>query len=159
MAKKFLREFIILLLVFLMGCAPTRVRPYAEKYKGPEKRIAVMDFEVKVPRAHWKIGSGMAEMLTTALHKTGKFVVVERKAIHDIIKEQDFGETGRVRKETAAKIGDILGAQVLVRGAVTEFEEKVGRGGVGGVLLKKKPKLISPRLLLMLPVISVCTMQ
>ena len=138
MAKKFLREFIILSLVFLLGCAPTRVRPYAEKYKGPKKRIAVIDFEVKVPRAHRKIGSGMAEMLITALHETGEFVVVERKAISDIIKEQDLGEAGRARKETAAKIGDILGAQVLVRGAVTEFEEKVSRGGVGGVLLKKK---------------------
>jgi len=138
MAKKFLKEFIILSMVFLLGCAQTGVRPYAEKYKGPKKRIAVMDFEVKVPRAHWKIGSGMAEMLTTALYETGNFVVVERKAIQDIIKEQDLGEEGRVRKETAAKIGDILGAQVLVRGAVTEFEEKVSRGGVGGVLLKKK---------------------
>ena len=138
MAKKFLREFIILSLIFLMGCAQTGVRPYAEKYKGPKKRIAVIDFEVKVPRAHRKIGSGMAEMLITALHETGEFVVVERKAIRDIIKEQDLGEAGRVRKETAAKIGDILGAQVLVRGAVTEFEEKVSRGGVGGVLLKKK---------------------
>lgn len=138
MAKKFLREFIILSLVFLLGCAQTRVRPYAEKYKGPKKRIAVIDFEMKVPRAHWKIGSGMAEMLITALHKTGKFVILERKMIRDIIKEQDLGERGKVRKETAARIGDILGAQVLVRGAVTEFEEKVGRGGVGGVLLKKK---------------------
>jgi len=138
MVKKFLRESIILSLVFLMGCAQTGVRPYAEKYKGPKKRIAVIDFEVKVPRAHRKIGSGMAEMLITALHETGEFVVVERKAISDMIKEQDLGEAGRVRKETAAKIGDILGAQVLVRGAVTEFEEKVSRGGVGGVLLKKK---------------------
>ncbi|MFB0526297.1 MAG: CsgG/HfaB family protein [bacterium] len=138
MVKKFLREFVILSMVFLLGCAQPGVRPYAEKYKGPKKRIAVMDFEVKVPRAHRKIGSGMAEMLTTAVYETGKFVVVERKAIQDIIKEQDLGEEGRVRKETAAKIGDILGAQVLVRGAVTEFEEKVSRGGVGGVLLKKK---------------------
>ncbi|HUW22854.1 MAG TPA: CsgG/HfaB family protein [bacterium] len=138
MVKKFLKESIILSLVFLMGCAQTGVRPYAEKYKGPKKRIAVIDFEVKVPRAHRKIGSGMAEMLITALHETGEFVVVERKAISDMIKEQDLGEAGRVRKETAAKIGDILGAQVLVRGAVTEFEEKVSRGGVGGVLLKKK---------------------
>ncbi len=138
MGKKFLQEFIILSLIFLMGCAGTGRRPYAEKYKGPKKRIAVIDFEVKVPRAHRKIGSGMAEMLITALHETGEFVVVERKAIRDIIKEQDLGGEGRVRKETAAKIGDILGAQALVRGAVTEFEEKVSGGGVGGVLLKKK---------------------
>ncbi len=45
MAKKFLKESIIISLVFLLGCAQTRVRPYAEKYKGPKKRIAVMDLK------------------------------------------------------------------------------------------------------------------
>ena len=140
MAKKILNEFTILSLVFLIGCAQAQVKPSKERaqYKGPKKRIAVMDFEVKVPHAHWKIGSGMAEMLITALHETGEFVLLERKELLDIIKEQDLGESERVRKETAARIGEMLGAQVLVRGALTEFEEKVVRGAVGGVLLKKK---------------------
>ncbi len=140
MAKKILDEFTILTLVFLLGCAQAQVKPSIEraKYKGPKKRIAVVDFEVKVPGAHWKIGSGMAEMLITALHETGEFVLLERKELSDIIKEQDLGESERVTKETAAKIGELLGAQVLVRGALTEFEEKVSRAGVGGVLLKKR---------------------
>jgi len=138
MAKKFLSDFTILSLVFLLGCAQVKPSPERAKYKGPKKRIAVMDFEVKVPSAHRKIGSGMAEMLTTALQETGNFVVLERKELGDIIKEQDLALTGRVGRETAAKIGEILGAQVLVRGAVTEFEEKVSGAAVGGVLLKKR---------------------
>jgi len=138
--RKILDNFAILSLVFLVSCAQAQVKSSSEREerKGPKKRIAVMDFEMKVPAAHWKIGSGMAEMLTTALYETGEFILLERKEIGDIIQEQDLAEEGRVRRETAAKIGEILGAQVLVRGAVTEFEEKVSAAGVGGILLKKK---------------------
>jgi len=140
MAKRISDELAILTLAFLLGCAQAQVKPSIEraKYKGPKKRIAVVDFEVKVPGAHRKIGSGLAEMLITALHETEKFVLLERKEFSDIIKEQDLGGSERVTKETAARIGEMLGAQVLVRGALTEFEEKVSRAGVGGVLLKKK---------------------
>jgi curli biogenesis system outer membrane secretion channel CsgG len=138
MAKKFLSNFTIVLLVFLIGCAQVKPSPERAGYKGPKKRIAVMDFEVKVPAAHRKIGSGMAEMLTTTLHETGNFIVLERKELGDIIREQDLAQTGRVGRETAAKIGEILGAQVLVRGALTEFEEKVSGAALGGVLLKKR---------------------
>ncbi len=103
---------------------------FSAEYKGPKKRIAVMDFEDKSIGSYTGLGSGMSEMLTTALHETGKFIVVERKAISDVLTEQDFGLTGRVRKETVSKVGDILGAQILIRGAVTEFEEtKQSRGG------------------------------
>ncbi|MEW5767856.1 MAG: CsgG/HfaB family protein [bacterium] len=132
----------------LLGCAATgggaartnrtetvevQPQPEVERYYGPKKRIAVVDFEAKSPHAGWDIGTGMAEMLITALHETGRFIVVERQAIKDIIQEQDLGTGGRVRPETAAKVGEILGAQILVRGAITEFEERETGGGVGGV--------------------------
>lgn len=102
-------------------------------YTGPKKRIAVVDFECKAPRSSWKVGSGMAEMLITALHQTGRFIVLERKAIQDVIEEQDLGASGRLRPETAAKIGDILGAQVLIRGAITEYSQRESGGGLGGI--------------------------
>jgi hypothetical protein len=58
--------------------------------------------------------------------------MVERAALSDIVKEQELGQTGLVRKETAAKVGELLGAQLLIAGAVTEFESKSSGGG-GGV--------------------------
>lgn len=98
--------------------------------KGPKKNIAVMDFENKagVP-AQWNLGSGMAEMLTTALVESGRYNVVERQAITDVLAEQDFGASGRVRKAGAPKIGEISPAQVLIRGAVTEFDTRTEGGG------------------------------
>lgn len=93
--------------------------------KGPKKNIAVMDFENKAgAEAQWNLGSGMTEMLTTALVNSNRFTVVERQAIADVITEQDFGASGRTREAGAAKIGQILNAQVLVRGAVTEFQTR-----------------------------------
>jgi curli biogenesis system outer membrane secretion channel CsgG len=98
-------------------------------------RIAVTAFENKVKTPwwgpSWKIGEGLAEMLTSELSKTGQFIVVERQALGDIVKEQELGQGGLIRGETAARTGQILGAQIVVRGAVTEFEEQASGGGAG----------------------------
>jgi len=100
--------------------------------KGPKKTIAVMDFENKAGgEAEWNLGSGMAEMLTTSLVNSGRFIVVERKDITDVLKEQDFGASGRTTEVGAAKIGKILNSQILVRGAVTEFSASSSGGDTG----------------------------
>lgn len=104
-------------------------------YTGPKKRVAVTRFDNKVQGTYgsWNIGDGMAEQLTTALIKTGRFVVVERQALKDVLGEQELGQTGVIKKETAAKVGQVLGAQIIVRGVVSEFEqaESGGGGGIG----------------------------
>jgi len=99
---------------------------------GPKKAIAVMDFENKagIPSAI-VLGSGMAEMLTTSLVNTGKFCVVERKAVSDILQEQNLAASGRTKETGAAKIGKMLNAQILVHGAITEFEAQNSGGGQG----------------------------
>ncbi|MEW6096642.1 MAG: CsgG/HfaB family protein [bacterium] len=102
-------------------------------YLGPKKRVAVLDFEVKAAGAEAKIGSSMAEMLITALQNTDKYIVLEREsqAFQDMLKEQDLGKAGRIRPETAAKFGEILGAQVLIKGVVTEFCQFETVKGIG----------------------------
>jgi hypothetical protein len=76
----------------------------------------------------------MADQLVTALFNTNRFIVLERQTVSDVIKEQDFGASGRVRQDTAAPIGEIEGAELLVVGAVTEFEGAASgaKGGIGG---------------------------
>lgn len=105
-------------------------------FDGLKKRLAVLRFENKVktpiPDESWKIGDGLTEMLTSELFKTGRFIMVERAALADIVREQELGQTGLVRGGTAAKVGELLGAQLLVAGAVTEFESQSSGGG-GGV--------------------------
>ncbi len=112
-------------------------------YDGPQARIAVARFENKAANSgRWwneSIGDGMADMLTTALFNSGRFIVLEREAIDDVMAEQDLGASGRVREDTAAAIGEIEGAELLVVAAVTEFSENASgsRGSFGGSRIGK----------------------
>lgn len=97
---------------------------------GPKARVAVTKFENKSAKGGGEIGTGMSEMLANALFATNRFIVLEREAMGDVLGEQDFGASGRVKQETAPAIGEIEGADLLVMGTITEFEP--GTSGVGG---------------------------
>jgi len=120
------------------GNAPSMSEARAADYNGPKARIAVARFENKAGNmGRWwdpAIGDGMADMLTTALFNTNRFIVLERQAIDDVMAEQDLGASGRVREDTAAQIGQIEGAELLVVAAVTEFDDNSSgtRGSIGG---------------------------
>jgi len=109
---------------------PTIAGAQLEPYSGPKARIAVARFVDKTAKGLSEIGQGMADMLSTALFNTNRFIVLEREILQDVLAEQDLAAAGRVRKETAAPTGLMEGAELLITGAVTEFEP--GAAGVGG---------------------------
>lgn len=138
--KKFSILAFIAIIAFIVSCAPTAsvtkgtAAPTISQTQavpaGSMKSIAVMTFQDKTAKGWRGIGEGMSDMLTSALVESGRFIVLERQALRDVIQEQDLGASGRVKKETAAPIGEIEGAQLLVYGAITEFEpEEAGIGG------------------------------
>ncbi len=103
---------------------------------GPKKTIAVMDFENKASASSQiHLGEGMAEMLTTALIDSGRFIVVERQAVQDVLTEQDFSASGRTTPAGAPKFGKMLNAQILIKGAVTQFG-MMESGGGGALSIK-----------------------
>jgi curli biogenesis system outer membrane secretion channel CsgG len=75
----------------------------------------------------------MADMLNDALLQSNRFIVLDRQSLQDVIAEQDLGASGRIRKDTAAQIGQIEGAELLIKGAITEFEPGAAgaQGGAG----------------------------
>lgn len=108
-----------------------------EAYDGPRARVAVSRFTDKTGKGWWTgaIGDGMADMLATALFHSNRYIVLERQTLGDVLKEQDLGAGGRIKKGTEAPIGEIEGAELLIAGAVTEFEgaqSGIG-GGIGGI--------------------------
>jgi curli biogenesis system outer membrane secretion channel CsgG len=115
---------------------PDIAQAQAQAYNGPQARIAVARFTDKTGKGWWTggIGDGMADQLTTALFNTNRYIVLERAALEDVLTEQDLGASGRVRADTAAEIGQIEGAELMVVAAVTEFEGAAsgGGGGLGG---------------------------
>ena len=120
---------------------PTIDQAQKEDYMGPKARVAVTKFVDKSAKGQYTghIGDGMAEMLANALFSTNRYIVLERQSIGDVIREQDLGASGRVRTETAAPIGEIEGADLLIEGTITEFEpgSSGAGGGLGGVLSRK----------------------
>ncbi len=105
-----------------------------------KKRVAVFTFEDKSNhRFRWwtgqPVGEGMADMLVTALVKTGKYQVIERQEINKLLQEQKLGLSGVVTPQSAAQVGKMLGVELAIFGAVTEFG--YSEQSTGGRLKKK----------------------
>jgi curli biogenesis system outer membrane secretion channel CsgG len=106
----------------------------AEAYNGPKARIAVADFEDKMSshgQYRGEYGRGMSDMLTTALFNSNRYIVLEREKLKAVMVEQDLGASGRFRRETAAPIGQLEGAELMVTAAITGFDPGVAGGGGG----------------------------
>jgi curli biogenesis system outer membrane secretion channel CsgG len=71
------------------------------------------------------IGRVLTTMLTNELSARPVFTVVERQKLRAVLEEQDLSASGRVSAETSIQIGKLTGAQYLITGTVTSFEEKV----------------------------------
>lgn len=120
-------------------------------YVGPKKRIAIMNKDLDgntAPHGEWykawsashgvkdadDVGLKMNTMLTTALQGTGRFVILERQDFNDIKGEQDLAGQGQTTAQTGAKKGSILGAEIMVRCAITEFvDDSVKESSGGGI--------------------------
>lgn len=96
--------------------------------------VGVAEFQNDTSAGWWSGGVGreLAGMLANELSGTGKFKVVEREKLDKILDEQDLADSGRIKKSTGAKIGQVTGAQYLVFGTLTAFENDV-KGTGGGV--------------------------
>jgi curli biogenesis system outer membrane secretion channel CsgG len=112
------------------GNGPTIRQAQAESYNGPKQRIAVTGFDFRAGQGSREIGDGMTDMLTDSLFNTGRFIVVERERLGDVTGEQDLANSKRFKKDTAAPIGQLEGAQLLIRGSITQFEPNCKGGSV-----------------------------
>ncbi len=117
------------LTLFLIGVTAA---PAAAQAKA---RVAIMNFENNSTWSWWgnNLGAAAADELTTQLVNSGKFTVIERAQLDAILDEQDLGASGRVNSATAAKIGELLGAQLIFTGSITQFSIETIRAGFRGI--------------------------
>lgn len=99
--------------------------------------IGVAEFTNQSGAGWWRGGVGweLAGMLTNELAATGEFRMVERSQLQAVLEEQNLSASGRVAGGTGAKIGKLVGADYLVTGTVTAYEEDV-KGTGGGISFK-----------------------
>ncbi len=92
-------------------------------YKGPKLRVGVVNFQNKTPSKILGIGEAAADILGTILQKTDRFIVIPQQDIDSILAQQRMGATGIVNPDTAAEMGQVLGLNAIVTGAVTAYSE------------------------------------
>jgi len=89
----------------------------------PRTVVAVMNFagaEVLEQRLQIQI----SDALVTSMVQAGRFDVVERQRLDLVMDEQNLHQRGLVDPATAARVGKILGAQLVVYGVLTGATEQ-----------------------------------
>jgi len=63
----------------------------------------------------------LTDRLRSELFQTGKFDVVEREKMNDILREQNFQLTGCTSDECLVQVGELIGVSEMVGGSVSKF--------------------------------------
>jgi curli biogenesis system outer membrane secretion channel CsgG len=95
--------------------------------------IGVAEFTNQSGAAWWRGGVGweLSSMLSNELASTGSFHVVERQKLQNVLEEQNLAASGRMAPGQGAKIGKLTGADYLVTGTVSAYEENTSSTGGG----------------------------
>ncbi len=127
-------NLIVTLMIFFLGLfliIPTHV---ISSEKGLKYTIAVSKFKNKSNwRGQWNLGDAWGAVLTDSLHQTGRFIVLGEKDMRkEAMGEQDFAASGRAAGGGKKVVtGQMTPAQLLVKGDITHFSDKISGGGGG----------------------------
>lgn len=104
---------------------------------GNRPSIGVAEFKNESGAAWWRGGVGweLSGMLSNELSSSGDFRVVERAKLERVLEEQNLAASGRTRAGTGGKMGELTGADYLVMGTVTSYEENTASTG-GGISIR-----------------------
>ena len=111
-----MKRLTLLLLSVLLAFGTLEAQNKNEKMK-----IAVMDFRAGVGVAESEV-QGLSDMLINTLYESGKFSIVERSQIEQVLKEQKF-QASELTYEQVAKVGRILGVNSVLIGTVNFLAE------------------------------------
>jgi len=148
-----LRRLAILGLALVAGCAPTvtvedtgvhlmefTLEPVPREQRwiiavpsftvgAGSVRIGSVDLSKEGEQFYRELGSGVADIFIAEAYESQQFRITERAEIDKILYEQDLARSGRINPETAAQVGRIEGAELMVLGSVTEFGVQTTGGG------------------------------
>lgn len=86
--------------------------------------VAVFDFDSKDESVR-DLGGKVATLLNVNLSTDPNVVTVERAELEKALGEQEMGLSGTVSPDTAAKVGNLTGAKVLVTGRVFKTDSEM----------------------------------
>lgn len=116
---------IVLAMTFFAGAVAPATTAQRKKY------IAIIDFEFNTADQGYireaygdvrNLSRQIADRLEVNLVNLGSYTIVERRKVEAILQEQNLGARGRLDRDTAAKLGRVLGVDALVIGSITALE-------------------------------------
>jgi curli biogenesis system outer membrane secretion channel CsgG len=128
--------------------APPPGPPTAAQLQAQKKRVIVDEFDYSTVKTQVQavfntqqdIGKGIRAMLVKRIADANNLVVVERAKIQNIMKEQDFNASNRVKQGSGARVGNISGADAMLSGDIVIFgrddkKRSVKGGGMFGTVI------------------------
>lgn len=109
-------KFQLWILIFLFLCSISLLSA-----QGTKLNIAVLDLDptgISMTDAQF-----LSDRLRTELFETGKFQVVERGKMNDILTEQGFQKSGCTSLECAVEIGQLLNVSAMVAGNIGRIDD------------------------------------
>jgi hypothetical protein len=85
--------------------------------------VAVFDFDSR-DEAVRDLGAKVATLVNANLSAQPDLITVERTELEKVLSEQELGLAGTVSADSAAKVGQLTGAKVLVTGRVFKVENQ-----------------------------------
>lgn len=131
--KKFI--FSLLISLFLLGCSTTEikkeatltsVREYSEEKEniGPKRKIAISSFKEESALAkRRKVGGSLADILSSELTQSGRFIVLERDSVDKIMQEAELSSF--LGEGKTADEQQLLDADYIITGAITKYTSNV----------------------------------
>jgi curli biogenesis system outer membrane secretion channel CsgG len=130
--KSLTRKTALTLMTLTVGLSSSVTNVMAQEAK---PTISVPEFKNETNGNLWWWNPGtsreLADALMNELVSTGSFQVVERKKLGQVLSEQELAELGLVREGTEAQRGELTGAQYMILGQVTSYEEGVASESTG----------------------------
>ncbi|MDP8207575.1 MAG: PEGA domain-containing protein [Candidatus Electryonea clarkiae] len=103
-----------LIIVILISCGAVN----AQEEKVQKKiNVAVLDLEISggIPEIYQKT---LSDRLRLELLNTGRFIVIERNAMEEILSEQGLQMSGCTSDECAVEVGRLLGVEGIIAGSI-----------------------------------------
>ncbi len=120
--KPFLRFFGVIAPLFIMVFTVSCASGGYKGYQGPKQVVAVSVFTNATRQKLSKDFLGaLTDSFMTELIKSGRFSVVERQRLEEILKEHELGMTGLLKTSDAIQIGRLLQAPYIIIPSISNF--------------------------------------
>jgi TolB-like protein len=104
---------------------PSQVPPGAAPVHAGGRVVVVAPLHMKTDDQDATLGESLGEILAVALADQKNVVVVDRQKLAQVMQEQKLSLSGLIEPATAARVGKLLLAELVVAGSIVESEGKL----------------------------------